>query len=132
MSRAWKQAAYAWRQTAETLFLELALKQASLTPNDVEVADVFVKVNQGAQHLFTLDLFAAVDVESASLTIDADARLIVISLRKVVPGDWPHADHKSEDFAATTARREASLARRSEHDAQARLRVLTPTVQRVT
>lgn len=77
---------------------------------------MYVKVNQSGSVL-AVDLFAAVDVESAAVTVDAIARLVVVTLRKVVAEDWPHAEHHGE---GVQQRREASLARRAAYDAEVR------------
>jgi hypothetical protein len=125
---------FKWRQTDAELLLDVALKSASISGKDVDICDVFVKVNQ-SPHLLALDLFAAVDLATAVVTIDRAVKRILITLRKAVAATWPdvvavRADGESVAAfeAQLVARRNESLARRSAHDQK--VRETTAAVQR--
>ena len=90
----------------------------SLSP---PVSDCFLKLNQ-APYLLMLDLFAAVDLESAACTIDRDAQLILLVLRKSQAAAWPELQHTASSASELSERRAASSARRMEHEEQVRQR----------
>jgi hypothetical protein len=120
---------FTFTQTQTTLVLDVALKLSSLSANDVELADLFLKINQ-TPHLLALDLHAAVDLASALVTIDRDARRVLVTLRKTEAGVWPdvavaRADAEPADAfkARVAARRAESLARRAAYDQQVRCRL---------
>lgn len=124
---------YKWRQTDAEVLLDVALKSASISGKDVDICDVFVKVNQ-SPHLLALDLFAPVDLATAVVTIDRTVKRIFIKLRKAVAVAWPDvvaaraAGESATTFEAQLiARRNDSLTRRSEYDQ--RIRETTATVQ---
>ena len=83
------------------------------------MCDLYLKINQ-QPYLLALDLFAAVDVGSAEVTVDHDARRITCVLRKAAPGAWPSAACAPAPQAALRERREASQARRAALDEQVR------------
>lgn len=83
------------------------------------VADCYLKINQ-PPFLLALDLYAEVDVGSAAVTVDHDARLITCVLRKASLGAWPAATHAAASPQALRERREASLARKAALDEQVR------------
>ena len=83
------------------------------------MADCYLKINQ-PPYLLALDLYAEVDVGSAAVTVDHDARLITCVLRKASPGAWPAATHAAASPQALRERREASLARKAALDEQVR------------
>ena len=89
------------------------------------MCDLYLKINQ-QPYLLALDLFAEVDVGSAEVTVDHDARLITCVLRKAAPGAWPGAACAPAPQAALRERREASQARRAALDEQVREALAPP------
>jgi hypothetical protein len=128
---------YTWRQTDDEVFIDVALKSSTLTGGDVDICDVFVKVNQ-SPYLLTLDLYAAIDLNSVVVTIDRNTRRVSISMRKVTCIVWPSIElTKPEGSDSTTSpidmaafsaalvvRRNESIAARSRYNEEVRLRTL--------
>jgi hypothetical protein len=106
---------YEWRQTDAEVFIDVALKSASITSSDIDVCDVFVKVNQ-APYLLTLDLHASIDLDSVAVTIDRGSRIISLVMKKVVCATWPSIEIELPDAVALSERRKASIEARSRYD----------------
>ncbi len=106
---------FEWRQTDTELFIDVALKSTSVSSSDIDVCDVFVKVNQ-APYLLTLDLHASIDLDSVAVTIDRGSRTILLVMKKVVSSTWPSIEIELPDADALSARRKASIEARSRYD----------------
>ena len=127
---------YTWRQTDDEVFIDVALKSSTLTGSDVDICDVFVKVNQ-SPYLLTLDLYAAIDLHSVVVTIDRNTRRVSISMRKVTFTAWPSIELTKPEgsdstspidmvafSAALAVRRNESIAARARYNEEVRLRTL--------
>lgn len=114
------------------VYLDVKLESSTLTSDDVDVCDVFVKVNQ-FPYLFALDLYAAVDLNSVKVTINRRDKLILISMVKVAPDvAWTNVELTLPDGGDAAAfsfmlaeRRAASIAARVRHVEDVRTRTLT-------
>ncbi|KAI9093435.1 hypothetical protein DFS34DRAFT_263615 [Phlyctochytrium arcticum] len=94
---------FTWTQTATHVYLTVPLKGITKRRADVNVNDLYVKINF-SPYIFELDLYEKVDGDEAVVTFGLDE--VVFDLAKVESADWPQIKYTANSPADTRARRE--------------------------
>ena len=121
------EAEYTWRQTADSLIVEIPLKGASAKAVDILATELLIKVSF-ERFLLHLDLLGPIDDTSCVAKIKQGT--LNLRLRKRDPGAWPSLVVEGLSKEERKARRAAALESKAERETQlaerAKLRKVTP------